>query len=128
MPASIRSSSSNRKEACRFDATSPALTLRLPFFAIPARSLERRRVQVDAPARRLDAPDGDADGISEADRPPRPRAVQDRALLVELPPVAPQPAHGQQSLVAVAERDERARRDQRHDLSVELPLPAGLEE
>ena len=48
--------------------------------------------------------------------------------LVELPPVAAQPAHGQQALVAVAEGDERARADDADDLAVELGLPAALEE
>ena len=56
--------------------------------------------------------------------PPVRGADQHRLLLVELPPVAAQPAHRQQPLVAVAEGDERAGADQAGDLAVELARPS----
>ena len=88
--------------------------------------LDRR--EVDAPARRLDALDAHADRVAEAQRLARALAGEDRALLVELPPVAAQAAQRQQALVAAAEAHERAGADEARDLAVELLVPAALEQ
>src|SRR5207248_6590584 len=58
---------------------------------------------------------------------------QDRALLVQLPPltltrVAGEQAHRQHPFIGTAERDERARGDHPGYFAVERPLPTGLEQ
>ena len=83
-----------------------------------------RRLEVDPPARRVDAAHPHTHRVAEAERRARPLADEDRALLVELPPVAAQAPDRQQSLVAVAEADERARPDHAGDLAVVHALVA----
>src|SRR5438270_556338 len=79
-------------------------------------------------SRRVDALDAHAHLVAQADRRAGALAEEDRPLLVELPPVATQPAHRQQALVVVlAEDDERARADHRDDLAVVLGLEPALE-
>src|SRR4051794_13565235 len=86
------------------------------------------RHEVDAAARRLDALDLDPQRVAEADRLAAALAGEDRALLVELPPVAAEPPDRQQTLVARGEAHERAGADEAGDLAVELLVPAALEQ
>src|SRR5829696_3749693 len=117
MPASSLSSRLNRKDACRLLATSLGAAFRLPFFAIRSKLY---RKQVDPAARCVHALDRDAHAIAEPDGLAGARAAQERALLVELPPLAGQLARREHPLVAVAERHERAGADQADDLAVPL--------
>ena len=88
--------------------------------------------QVDAAARRVDPLHAHAHGVAEAQRAPVPCADEDRALLVELPPLARQPPDRQEALeragavLLLAERDERATADDAGDLAVELRRPPAL--
>src|SRR5919197_2059636 len=87
------------------------------------------QVKVDAPAWGVDRAHRDGHGIAEGDPTAGARADEDGALLVELPPVAAQAAHGQQALVAVlAEGDESAGADEAGDLALEDGAPALLVE
>src|SRR5215218_4557489 len=94
----------------------------------PTLRAERHRHEVDAPARRLDALDPHAHGIAEPQRLTGALAREDRALLVELPPVSAQAADRQQPLVAAGEAHERASADEPRDLAVELLVEAALEQ
>src|SRR6185503_7658469 len=84
--------------------------------------------QIHPAARGVDALDLHAHAIADADRRAAARAFEDRALLVELPPLAAQLAHGQHPLVALAEGDERAGADHARHLALEVLLPAALEQ
>src|SRR5215213_1310005 len=76
--------------------------------------------EVGAAPRRVDALDLDDDGVAEPQRHARLRADEHRLLLVELPPIAAQAPHREQTLVAVAERDEGARADHADHLTAPL--------
>src|SRR5215212_8895263 len=65
--------------------------------------------EVGPAARRVDALDLHDDRVAEAQGHAGLGADEHRLLLVELPPVAAQAAHGQEALVALAEGDEGAR-------------------
>ena len=81
-------------------ATSPAPILRLPW-PWPCRSFGRARRAAGRRARAgVDPVDLHAYAGHRGGSPAAAGAVEDRALLVELPPVAAQPAHGQHALVA----------------------------
>src|SRR5204863_428978 len=67
-------------------------------------------------------------GVELAARVAAAGAVEDRLGLVELPPVAAQPAHGQQPLVSVAEAHERADRRETRDLALPHAAPTRLEQ
>src|SRR5215213_2447891 len=84
--------------------------------------------EVGAAPRRVDALHLHDDGVAEPQRHARLGADEHRLLLVEVPPVAAQPPHGQHALVAVAERDEGARADDADHLAGPLRLPAALEQ
>src|SRR3954453_20229320 len=66
--------------------------------------------------------------IPEPHGPPRLRSHEHDLERVELPPVAAQPPHRQQALVAVAEGHERAGPDEPDALALELRPPARLEQ
>src|SRR5262249_31107033 len=123
MPASKRSSRLKRNDACRLVATSPGAVLRLPFLAIPG-----RRVEIDPTPGCVDPAHHDAHRAAQPHPPPGLGADQHRALLVELPPVPAEPAHGQQPLVAVAEVHEGPRADEADHLAIELALLLALEQ
>src|SRR4051812_49347883 len=141
-PASSLSRNSYLCDASRLLATSPGATLRfLPLATAPTLGsgmprppvtspLGRasRDVELDAPARRIDLAHEHAHGVADADRRARLLADQDRALLVELPPVPAQLAGGQEALEAVAEGHERAGADEPDDLAVVLAADLALEE
>src|SRR6185312_15895141 len=84
--------------------------------------------QIDPSARGVDAVNLHAHAVADPDRRAAARAVEDRALLVELPPFAAQLAHRQHPLVAVAEEDERAGADHAGHLALVRLLPALLEQ
>src|SRR4051812_43775663 len=112
---------------------SPGSALRFPFLATSGSSGDPvlggvYRIEVDPAARCVDAPDLNANGIAEPDGAAGLRPVEDRAELVELPPVAAQASHGQQALVALAERDEGPHRRQPYHLAVEHRVVAELEQ
>src|SRR4051812_1459514 len=130
-PASSRSRNSYLCDAVRLLATSPGATLRFLPLAMRPSSLggrRRRDVELDAPARGVDLAHQHPHGVADADRAARVLAGEDRADLVELPPVAAQPARRQEALEAVAEGHEGARADEAHDLAVVLALQLALEE
>src|SRR6516164_5146377 len=87
----------------------------------PYRSILPGREQIDAAAGRVDRPHPHADRIAQPDRTTGSGPDEDRALLVELPPVAAQPAYGQQALELALgpERHERPGAGQPHDLPLE---------
>src|SRR3954469_21272901 len=130
-PASNLSRNSYLCDAVRLLATSPGATLRFLPLAMrrpSLRAVSACQVELDPPTRGLDAADQDADGIADPDRRARLLADEDRALLVELPPVPADLARGQEALEPVAERDERARPDEADDLAVVLAVQLALEE
>src|SRR5439155_11538164 len=94
----------------------------------PNSSRKLDRLEVHAPAWRVHLPDLDLDRVAEPDRSAAARAVEDRPLLVQLPPVAAQAAHRQQALMAVAETHERPDRREADHLPLPYPAPAGLDE
>src|SRR5947208_14204795 len=79
------------------------------------------RFEVDPPPRLVDPADPHRQGVPEPDRSPVPGPDEHRSLLVELPPVPAQLAHGQHplELPTVAEHEERPGADQPHDLPLE---------
>src|SRR5215207_4229595 len=101
---------------------SPGAALRFLALAIAATLL--REVEIDPAARRVQH----AHALPDADGAPRLGALQDRPLLVELPPVPAQAADGEQAVVPRPEGDERAGADDAGDLAFELLLPAVLVE
>src|SRR3954464_642213 len=140
-PASSLSRNSYLCDASRLLATSPGATLRFLPLATdltlgsgmrcprePAPGRASRDVELDAPARRIDLAHQHAHRVADAERRARLLADEDRALLVELPPVPAQLAGGQEALEAVAEGDERAGAHQPHDLAVVLAAQLALEE
>src|SRR4051794_6071530 len=151
-PASNLSRNSYLCDAVRLLAMSPGATLRFLPLAMQIHSRGRcagrrtreplastcpvtspsgrasRHVELDPAARRLDLAHHDAHGVAHADRAPGLLADQDRALLVELPPVAAQLAGGQEALEARAEGHERAGAHEADDLPVLLAVELALEE
>src|SRR3954469_18717689 len=130
-PASNLSRNSYLCDAVRLLAMSPGATLRFLPLAMRLSSLRGagpRDVELDPPARRLDLAHDHAHGVAHADRAAGLLADQDRALLVELPPVTAQLARGQEALEARAEGHERAGADQADDLAVLLAIQLALEE
>src|SRR5918912_383419 len=88
----------------------------------------RDELEVGAAAGRLDAADGDANRVAQADRAAR--VGDQRGLpLVDLPPAAAHPPDRQEAREAlVAEADDQSLRDRAPDLAVELELPPRLGE
>src|SRR5437764_471539 len=134
----------NRRKLRRFPSATPPhrpfhlapglaladrLALVVDVLAARQRDLDLRMRPLEVHARRHDGQPALAKGVAEADARARALAVEDRPLLVELPPVAAQLAHREHALVgAVAEDDERAGADERDDLAVVDGLVAALED
>src|SRR4051794_26541488 len=84
--------------------------------------------EIDPPTRRVHALDANHHRVAEPDRLPRLGAEHHDLEGVELPPVAPHAAYGEQPLVPVAERDERPRADHADHFARPRGVPSALEQ